>query len=140
MENYIYWFLLALILLGVEMVTGTFYLLVLAIAAGIGGLVAWMGVGTAWQLALSAAGAIAGIALLRKWKSAQLKEDASDSMDIGQPVKVLSWREDGSARVLYRGAEWDAQLESADMPREGVLYIAAMHGSGLVLTHRNLSH
>ncbi len=138
MENYIYWFLLALVLLGVEMVTGTFYLLVLAIAAGIGGLVAWLGLGSIWQLSLSAISAIAGIIILRNWRSTQLKEEASDSMDIGQPVKVLSWHEDGSARVLYRGAEWDAQLESPEMPREGVLYISAMHGAGLVLSHRHL--
>ena len=44
MAVYVYWFLLALVLLGLEMVTGTFYLLVVSIAMAIGGLAALLGV------------------------------------------------------------------------------------------------
>jgi membrane protein implicated in regulation of membrane protease activity len=57
-------------------------------------------------------------------------------LDIGQPVRVIKWNSNGSARVTYRGAEWDAEAESADTPHEGALYIAAVRGSALVLTHR----
>jgi membrane protein implicated in regulation of membrane protease activity len=138
MENYSYWFLLALTLLGVEMATGTFYLLVLSVATTVGGVAAWSGMATVWQLTLCAIGAMVGIILLRFWKSTQVKVDSSGSMDIGQQVKVLNWHEDGSARVMYRGAEWDAQMESPDVPRSGILYIAALRGATLVLTHRKL--
>ena len=136
MEIYIYWFLLALILLGLEMVTGTFYLLVLAIALAVGGLTALFTTGIVWQLVLSALTGVAGIIILRRWKSAQASEAPSASLDVGQPVKVLKWNDDGTARVNYRGAEWDAELESADIPRDATLYIAAVRGSGLVLTRR----
>ena len=136
MEIYIYWFLLALVLLGLEMVTGTFYLLVLAIALAVGGLTALLTAGIAWQLLLSAATGIAGTIILRRWKSAQASEAPNASLDVGQPVKVLKWNDDGTARVNYRGAEWDAELESADIPRDATLYIAAVRGSSLVLTRR----
>ncbi len=136
MEIYIYWFLLALVLLGLEMVTGTFYLLVLAIALAVGGLTALLTAGIAWQLMLSAATGIAGTIILRRWKSAQASEASNASLDVGQPVKVLKWNDDGTARVNYRGAEWDAELESADIPHDATLYIAAVHGSSLVLTRR----
>jgi len=61
-------------------------------------------------------------------------EVISQSLDIGQSVRVISWREDGVARVHYRGTEWDAELESSNTPRDGVLYIKAIQGSKLILT------
>src|SRR5512135_308982 len=136
MEIYIYWFLLAVILAGLEMLTGTFYMLVVAIAMCVGGLVALLGAGLVWQLLLGAATGIAGTIILRRWKSTQASEAPNVSLDIGQPVKLLKWNDNGTARVFYRGAEWDAELEAADTPRDGALYIAAIRGSGLVLTHR----
>jgi membrane protein implicated in regulation of membrane protease activity len=139
-DIYVYWFSLALLLLGLEMATGTFYLLVLSAATAVGGLAALLSVGLAWQLMLCAVGAVMGIVLLRRWRRSQINDLASDSMDIGQPVKILKWHADGSARVFYRGAEWDAEPESADMPREGMFYIASVRGASLVLTHRKSQH
>ncbi len=136
MGIHVYWFLLALILLGLEMATGTFYLLVVSIAMAAGGTVAYRGGGPVWQLILCALTVTAGVFILRYWKSGKVAQQASASLDIGQPVQVLKWHQNGTARVFYRGAEWDAQTESADMSREGQLYIAAMRGSSLVLTNR----
>lgn len=135
MEIYVYWFLLALVLVGLEIATGTFYLLVLAVALAVGGAAAVLGAAMVWQFVCSALTGIAGIALLRRWKSSQVTKAAEVGLDIGLPVKVIKWNDDGSARVFYRGAEWDAETESADTPHEGMLYIKAVHGSGLVLTH-----
>lgn len=136
MEIYIYWFLLAIVLIGLEMATGTFYLLMVAIAMAAGGLTALLGAGVTWQLTVSALMVIAGTIVLRRWKGSQVKEVASASLDIGQAVKVLKWNDDASARVFYRGAEWDAEPESAETPHDETLYIAAVRGSSLVLTHR----
>ena len=136
MEIYIYWFLLALILVGLEMVTGTFYLLMVAIAMAVGGVAALLAASMAWQLMLCALTVVAGTIILRRWKGTQVKEVASASLDIGQPVKVIKWNDNGTARVTYRGAEWDAELESAEIPRDAILYIGAVRGSCLILTHR----
>ena len=135
MAIYIYWFLLALLLLGLELATGTFYLLVVSIALAVGGFAALLDASLTWQLILSALAMITGTFILRRWKSTRVNEDSGASLDIGQPVQVLKWHENGSARVFYRGAEWDAELESADTPHNGTFYIVAVHGSSLVLTH-----
>lgn len=135
MAPYIYWFLLALGLLALEMATGTFYMLVLSIALAIGGAAALLELGLPLQLTLSALAGIVGTVILRRIKAAHPKEAVDQNLDVGQPVQVLSWREDGMARVHYRGAEWDAEPEFAGAPREGPFYIKEMRGSILILTH-----
>lgn len=134
MSMYVYWFLLALVLLGVEMATGTFYLLVLSVAMSIGGAAALLGLGLPAQLSLAALAGILGIVMLRRWRGGRGGDAASQSFDTGQPVRILSWHEDGTARVHYRGAEWDAEPESADVERNGKFYIKETRGSILVLT------
>jgi membrane protein implicated in regulation of membrane protease activity len=136
MAIYVYWFLLALILVGLEMASGTFYLLIVAVAIAIGGASALLGFAFAAQLALAALAGITGIVLLRRWKGGHVSNATSQSLDTGQPVKVLIWRDDGTARVFYRGAEWNAELEAKDGGHEGVFYIKEIRGSVLVLTNR----
>ncbi len=133
MEPYALWFIMALVLLGLEMATGTFYLLVLSVAAAIGGLVALAGLVPEIQMPLAAAAAVAGAVVVRRIRKVRPAAAAS-GFDIGQPVRIVNWNEDGSVRVHYRGAEWDAEPESADTPRSGTLYIKALHGSRLILT------
>lgn len=135
MASYVYWFLAGLILLGLEMVSGTFYLLVLGIALFIGGGAALAGFGAPLQFALAAIAGIVGTALLRKLRPARLAVADEQSLDVGQPVQVLTWHDNGTARVHYRGAEWDAEPESPDMPRDGTFYIKALRGAILILTH-----
>lgn len=135
MAPYVYWFLLALVLLALEMATGTFYMLVLSIALGIGGVVALLGLSLPLQLTFSAVTGIVGTVILRRAKFGRLETASSQGLDVGQPVQPLTWRDDGSLRVFYRGAEWDAEPESADITRDQPLYIKAMRGSTLILTH-----
>ncbi len=133
MTQYALWFIMALVLLGLEMATGTFYILVIALAACIGGVAALAGAEPYLQFAVSGVASIAGIALLRRTKKAHPGAAGMD-LDIGQRVHVVSWGPNGTARVLYRGAEWDAEPESPDTPRDVALYIKALHGSKLILT------
>jgi membrane protein implicated in regulation of membrane protease activity len=135
MAIYVYWFLLALVLLGLEMASGTFYLLIISIALAIGGLAALFELGLAAQYASAALAGVVGIAILRRWKGGSVTDVTSQNLDTGQPVKVLIWRDNGTARVFYRGAEWDAELDAPKAGHEGTLYIKAIRGSILVLTH-----
>ena len=136
MTLYIYWFLLALILLGLEMATGTFYLLIVAIAMAFGGIFALIGMAFSAQLTLAGLASIAGIVLLRRWKSEHTSDASALSLDIGQPVEVLTWRDDGTARVFYRGTEWNAELEAKEIGHEGSFCIKDIRGSVLILTNR----
>lgn len=135
MAPYIYWFMLAFGLLALEMATGTFYMLMLAVAVAIGGVAALLGLDLPIQITLTALAGIIGTVVLRRMKSTRPADTVSQSLDAGQTVQLIAWREDGSARVHYRGAEWDAEPESADMPHEGTLYIREIQGSKLILTH-----
>lgn len=136
MSLYVYWFSLALILVGLEMATGTFYLLIVAIAMAIGGIIALLGIGFSIQLALAGLAGITGIILLRHMKGEHPSDTSALSLDIGQPVKILAWKADGTARVFYRGSEWNAELEGKDSDHKGTFYIKDVRGSALVLTHK----
>ena len=138
MAPYILWFLLALVLLIAEMASGTFYMLILAVAMCVGGAAALLGFGGPLQLTLSALAGIAGILQLRRWKASRSATPDNANPDIGQPVQVLTWREDGTVRVRYRGAEWDAEPEAADTPHDNTLYIKTMRGSTLILSQHKL--
>jgi membrane protein implicated in regulation of membrane protease activity len=136
MQAYIYWFILAFVFVAVEMLTGTFYFLAVSIAAAAGGLLALARLGPELQYALSGVIAVAGVMVVRYMRKSQ-RAHPDLSLDVGQPVKVLIWNADGTARVFYRGAEWDAELEAAGMAHEGPLYIKAIQGSRLIVTqHR----
>ena len=132
MENYVYWFSIAVVLLMVEMATGTFYMLILSLAFGAGGVAALAGSNMPLQMLLGALFGVVGIFVLRRTKTTT---QVAQSLDIGQAVNVVAWHEDGTARVRYRGAEWDAELQSADLPHEGTLYIKEIRGSKLILAH-----
>ena len=136
MAVYVYWFILALALMALEMATGTFYLLMLGIAVGIGGIAALFGLSLALQFTFAAVAGIVGTVILRRVRRDMVPAASNQSLDIGQPVQSVTWHENGTARAFYRGAEWDAEPESADTPHTGPLYIKAMRGSTLILTHR----
>lgn len=133
MENYAYWFLIALVMLALEMMTGTFYILVIGIALAIGGLVALCGLNLTAQISISAIVGIIGTVILHSKKG--LAFDTLQNPNVGEQVKVLVWREGGKARVSYRGSEWDAEIASPDVPQDQTLYIQEMRGSTLVLSH-----
>ncbi|HCA27117.1 MAG TPA: hypothetical protein DEP05_05675 [Betaproteobacteria bacterium] len=136
MEIYTKWFVLGLVLLGLELATGTFYMLVMAIALGAGGLAALAGLPAPAQLTVAAVVGVTGTLLLRSSRlAAKGKQAPAPGLDTGNRVTVLTWRDDGTARVYYRGAEWDAATESPATPRQETLYIREVRGSQLILTH-----
>jgi membrane protein implicated in regulation of membrane protease activity len=136
MQGYIGWFLLAFALLGLEMLSGTFYMIVFSIAAATAGIAAYFHLGITVQLIVATLVGIVGTRALRAWKVANTRPGPPEdrNLDIGRTVQVESWREDGTLRVQYRGSQWDAELESADTPRDVPLYIKDRLGSVLILT------
>lgn len=133
MENYIVWFLLAFALLGLEMLSGTFYMLVFGVAAAAGGVMAYLGAAVTLQFIVAAIVGVVGTAALRTWR-AKSAPRADQNLDIGAQVQIESWGEDGHARVHYRGSQWDAELESVETPRDVPLYIKDRRGSCLILS------
>jgi membrane protein implicated in regulation of membrane protease activity len=133
MQAYLWWWILAAVLVGVELTSGTFYLLVYGIAAVAAGLAAWLGAGVTAQLLIAAVIAAVGTLALRHWsRSTAHPESTVQDMDIGQPVQVESWQ-GGRGQVKYRGALWDAEAESASTDSAQPLVIRAVKGNTLVL-------
>jgi membrane protein implicated in regulation of membrane protease activity len=54
-------------------------------------------------------------------------------------VQIRTWNPDGTARVAYRGADWDAELVATDTPRAETMYIVATRANTLVLSDRKPS-
>jgi membrane protein implicated in regulation of membrane protease activity len=123
MQDYWWWWGLAVLLGVAEMVTSTFYLLVLGLGFAAGGLVAYLGGGIAWQLLAAALVSVAGWALLRRHMPARSARRAPTSdrnvlLDVGERVHVDRWDESRRTQVMYRGAPWAVEL-AADVAAAG---------------------
>jgi membrane protein implicated in regulation of membrane protease activity len=133
MQAYVVWWILAAVLVGVELTSGTFYLLVYGLAAAAAGVAAWLGAGLFVQLLTAGVIATLGTLALRYWKRSTAHPEYSlQNMDIGQTVWVESWQ-DGRGQVKYRGALWDAEAESAGVDSTHPLVIRAVKGNTLIL-------
>jgi len=133
METYLVWLAAGFVLVIAELVTGTFFLLVLGIAAFAGSATAWFGLGF-WVEALCAATlAIAGVFWVRQQRRSMTQPDMA-SLDVGQTVVFDAWVSEaqGAARVKYRNTQWDAVVEGErDLDRGQVLFIHAVNGNTL---------
>ena len=133
MAEYMIWAAVGLGLVISELVTGTFYLLVLGIAALAGAALAFAGFGFWIQAAVASIVAVVGVIWIQQRRKL-ITPAAIPSPDIGQPVTWEAWvsESDRFARVRYRGAPWDARVrgECAGEPGE-VLYIRSVDGNTL---------
>jgi membrane protein implicated in regulation of membrane protease activity len=119
MESWMMWFILAGVILVLEFLSGTFYLIMIALGLAAGGIASLAGLGPNLQALIAAAVWIVATLLLRrtKWgktRHADSDKDPNINMDIGQQVQVDVWTDQRSARVMYRGAMWDVELLSGD--------------------------
>ncbi len=133
------WWLGAGVLVAAELATGTFYLLMVALGAAAGAAAAHAGwSATAQWLAAAVLGAGATVAwhLLRARlpRAAPAASNRDVNLDIGQTVLVPNWQSDGTARVAYRGAQWQVRLAPGAEAGSGEHTIVALHGSELLLT------
>jgi membrane protein implicated in regulation of membrane protease activity len=139
MDEDFLWAILGLTLVIVELLTGTFYLLMLAIAAFGAALAAWLGHGFGVQAMVSAVIAAAGCYGVHVYRAKNVKEQMPP-IDAGQPASFENWVDQGArlARVRYRGASWDALVDGDEAVDAGaMLYVVTTHGNTLKVTvHR----
>lgn len=136
MADYLLWAAAGLVLVIAELVTGTFYLLVLGIAGLVGAGVAFLGLGFWLQAIVASVVAVVGVVWIHQRRKL-ITSTPMPSPDHAQPVTWESWIDQSQhlARVRYRGASWDARVtgECAGEPGE-MLYISAIHGNTLEVT------
>ena len=146
MQDYLIWTILGFVLVIVELMTGTFYLLVLGVGARVAAFAAWMGAPFLVQVAVAGVIASIGTWMVQKWHATQRKDgDQSNAIDVGQMVTMVNWinQPEGMLRVKYRGAEWDARIKPGDLAASsmvagGMLYILAQDGQCWVVGSQKL--
>ena len=132
------WWLAAGMLVAAELASGTFYLLMLALGLGAGAIAAHAGLsGTAQMVVAALIGAGATVAWhlkrARSPQSAPAHSNRDVNLDIGQTVHVPAWLADGTARVAYRGAQWQVRLAPHHPATPGDHTIMALNGAELLL-------
>ena len=133
------WWLLAGGAVAVELMTGTFYLLMLAAGLVAGALAAGLGLALSGQMLLAAAiggGAVAAWRWRRSQRPAPKPAHANPDvhLDIGQSIHVARWNADGTASVHFRGAQWTAvAADPAQASQPGNFRIKEMTGNRLVI-------
>jgi len=138
MELWLIWLIAGFVLVIAEVVTGTFYLLVIGLGAFVGAFIAWLGWNELAQAAIGGAVAIGGGLLVHHWHSRNRAGEKGDNLlDRGQAVVLEGWANETAriARVKYRGASWDARLvHPEEHPAPGTtLYIEGQEGNTLVV-------
>lgn len=138
MDNSTVWWLLAGAAVGLELVTGTFFLLMLALGLAAGALAAHAGLGLSTQLV--AAALVGGGAVLawQRWRQQHRAPRASENrdvnLDIGETVQVEHWAPDGTARVRYRGADWTVVMQTPQpAPTPGRYRVVAVQANRLIV-------
>lgn len=132
------WWLLAGVAVAVELVTGTFYLLMLAIGAAAGALAAHAGASVPLQLVVAAVvggGAVAvwHVVRRRRFPATGPGGDTNLHFDTGEAVHVDAWTAENTATVRYRGSTWTA-VPAGGLPQgTGAHRVRAVDGSRLVI-------
>lgn len=132
------WWLAAGALVALELLSGSFYLLMLALGLAAGALAAHLGLPLALQL-LAAAAIGAGAALVcLQWKKKRptqpsARADRSVNLDVGETLLIEHWGADGTASVKYRGAQWTAIHRPGAVPAAGMHRVAELVGNRLLV-------
>jgi membrane protein implicated in regulation of membrane protease activity len=133
MDPALAWAITALVLVIAELLTGTFYLLMLAVAAFGAAGAAYLGLGFPVQCIVATVLAGAGCYGVHVYR-ARSGGRRMAPIDAGMPASFESWLDASSrrARVRYRGASWDAQVEGSDALEPGAtLFVVAADGNTL---------
>lgn len=139
------WWLLAGAAVAIELVTGTFYLLMIAIGLAAAAIAGHLGLSLVWQMVTAA---VVGGGTVVVWHAqrsnspqpAPAQANSDVQMDIGETVKVTHWNQDATASVHYRGAHWTVvsaesanDADSAAELEPGFFKVTALQGNRLVV-------
>lgn len=132
------WWLVTGAIVAVELLTGTFYLLMLGLGAVAAALAAHLGANLTVQLVLASlvGGGAVVVWHLKRASSrteAPAQANANVNLDIGETVQVGSWNADGTASVHYRGAQWTVMHRAGINPTPGAHRVAEMVGNRLLV-------
>ena len=132
------WWSAAGIAVAVELATGTFYLLMLAIGLAAGAIAAHAGGAAPAQFAVAAVVGGAAVTALRLQRRRHprpppARRNADVNPDIGETVHVDTWQPDGTSLVRYRGANWTVVAAPGTHHTQGTFRVREVVGNRLVV-------
>ena len=133
-----WWWIAAGVLVAGELVTGTFYVLMLAIGCVFGALAGYADISFFAQVVVAVlVGGAAVITWDRKRKRGPARVAAAANrdinLDIGEELQVDGWNADGTARVPYRGSAWNVRWIGDGPCAPGIHVIAEVRHNELAL-------
>jgi membrane protein implicated in regulation of membrane protease activity len=139
MDESTFWWVLAGVAVAAELMTGTFYLLMLALGPVGAAVAAAAGASLTTQIAMAAALGV-GAVLVWRWLqmrrnhlNAPAQSNPDVNMDVGQIIQIAAWNADGSAQVRYRGAQWTAVRRAGIQPSAGEHRVVEVIGARLLV-------
>ena len=132
------WWVLAGAVIALELLTGTFYLLMLSLGLVGAALAAHLGATITVQLVVAA---MVGGGFVLGWRRYKQNKPSAPpasanrdvNLDVGETVQVDAWNPDGTGSVKYRGAHWDVAVVSGATATAGPHRIVEVIGSRLVV-------
>jgi len=133
MDPALAWAIVGLVLVVAELLTGTFYLVMLAVAAFGAAGAAYVGLGFPVQCIVAVLLAAAGSYGVHVYRAKSAPQRMAP-IDAGMPANFETWLDSSSrlARVRYRGASWEARVEGSDALEPGAtVFVLATDGNTL---------
>ncbi len=132
------WWVLAGLIVTAELMTGTFYLLMISLGMVAGALAAYTGASVSGQCVVAA---LVGGGATLAWHFYKIKQPGAAkaqanrdvNQDVGAVVQVDAWNADGSASVKYRGAQWAVLAAPGVAHTAGSFRVKEVVGSRLVV-------
>lgn len=140
MSSHWIWLILCIAVVTAEVLTGTIYLLMIALGLAAGALAAWLGADSGVQIMAAAVLAGMGCLGVKRFKDGLPKAPATERnanvhLDVGNLITVDAWQ-GRHATVSYRGAQWQADLDetlATEAAVAGPCEVVAVHGNRLML-------
>ncbi len=132
------WWVLTGVVIATELATGTIYLLMISVGLAAGAIAAHLGLDLPVQISCAAVVGMVSIFLgrrIRRRRAPQLPAQANPdvNLDIGETITIEQWVSDGTARVPYRGSQWNVALRPGSLPSPGVHRIIEIQGNRLIV-------
>lgn len=134
----LFWWVCVGVMIVIELISGTFYLLIIALGFVAAGLAYQLGAQVEVQVALAVAIAFVALIKLRFSRFGQRRRhkdiayNRDVNIDIGALLHVVDWQ-NYRARTTYRGTWWDVELTPGE-PEDARFYeVTAVRGNCLLV-------
>ncbi len=132
--DFISWLVVGTLFLLGEFGVGKFYLLAIGLACVYASAVSYLHGSVLVQLGVLVAGIAIHTAIVKRIHKRHPSTGADEApTDVGERVEVIEWLEDGDARVMYNGKEWQADKAKGEMPNADFGIIQSIQYGRLII-------